>query len=86
MEDDKFQKEFSENLERLNKKFERLTSLWWSLLRGIVSGVGTAIGATVVAAILLGALAGLFRSIESIPILGGFVESTNVESIIEEQR
>lgn len=59
MENEKDLKELITNLVTYEKK---ISSVWWSFLRGIASGLGFFIGSAIVAAILIYVLTVLFRN------------------------
>jgi len=76
----------NQSIKNLNKSLNRSISFKYVFLRGIVNGLATAIGATIVAGLVIGILSRTIDSINDIPILGEFVDTTNLKEVIEEER
>ncbi len=79
-------RKLSKSIQKLSKSLDRSTSFRYVFLRGIVNGLATAIGATIVAGLVIGVLSRTIDSIDDVPILGKFVDATNIKEVIEEEK
>jgi|GEM_PF-2385217 len=76
------EKDFNENLVGVSEELAKLNSIKRRFFVAILQGVGGVIGATIVASLLLVVLSRFVTSVEQIPLIGGLVESIQIQERI----
>lgn len=71
-------------LDKIAKNLEILTSLRHTFLRAIIVGVGTALGASIVAGIVMIWATRVIQTIDYIPFIQGIISSERIQNSIQE--
>lgn len=82
---EKPKKDLEQALMELSKRVKRSNSLWWVLIRGLLTGVATALGATIVAGLLVWLLYQVVSTLEFIPIVNDLIEQTPLAELLEQE-
>ncbi len=72
-------------LKTLNHHLSRQTSPKYRFFLGIVTGIGTALGASIIAAILFFFLSQFIKTVEDIPFLNSFIETSRLQKVLDEE-
>ncbi|MEX2369343.1 MAG: DUF5665 domain-containing protein [Candidatus Paceibacterota bacterium] len=62
----------TKSIRSLKQSIDRMNSLRWRFLLGVVQGIGVVVGASVLAGLVLGWLASSFETVSSIPFIGEY--------------
>ena len=71
-------------LTEIDEKLNRMVSIKYTFLLGIVRGFGVAVGATIVAAIAFALLSTIIDTVDDVPILKDIIESSSIDDAVQE--